>query len=133
MGYEHRKGYEAEFLIQEYLRDLAPDCYRPRAGSHDDVGDIVGLPIVISVKNHVALDLGTWMKGLIGMLGASGKELGVVWHKRMRYGHPRDWYVTMSGATFYRFLAVYMREVTGNVALPSNRLHEHGSDGHRVR
>jgi hypothetical protein len=97
------------------------------------VGDIAGLPIVVSVKNHREIDLGTWFKGLAKMLTASGKTFGVVWHKRRGFGHPRDWYVTMSGQTFYRFLTVYMREVNGNVALPGGGVHEPGGDGHPVR
>jgi hypothetical protein len=120
MSYESKKGYAAEHAIRMYLRDVAPDCYRPRAGGTADVGDIEGLPIVVSVKNHRALNLAGWVTDLTRMLLASKKTVGVVWHKRSGRAHPRDWYVTMTGATFMDLLRVYVRQNDVNPSLSSD-------------
>lgn len=110
-----RKGYDGERPVELLLQQIVPNVYRPRAGRHDDVGDIAGLPIVVSVKNHVTLKLAAWVDELGLMLSAADKATGVVWHKRVRKGSPLDWYVTMSGLQFMPFLNAYLREVARDV------------------
>jgi len=94
MSYESRKGYRAEHAIEEYIQNNLGDCYRPRAGRHNDVGDIVGLPFVVSVKDHAEMRLGPWMIDLQRMVNASGQPVGLIWHKRVRTSDPGNWYIT---------------------------------------
>jgi hypothetical protein len=97
MSYSHDKGYRAEAAVESLMRTLAPDCYRPRAGRRDDVGDIVGLPLVVSVKDHARLALAAWCDDLGRMVAASRHCTGVVWHKRAGRADPANWYVTTTG------------------------------------
>lgn len=110
MSYESRKGYDGEYEVLTYLashfRDV--ELYRPRAGAPQDRGDILGLPLVISVKNHVALDLGRWIKDLDVLVRNAHVETGLVWHKRVRVGSAAGWYVTMTGAHALPLLESYV-------------------------
>jgi hypothetical protein len=98
MGTSHRKGYAAEHAVEVLLRERYPfeaeHILRPRAGSSKDVGDIVGLPVVISVKNYVEPRLSGWVNDLEGMCENSGKGVGVVWHKTRGKASPLHWMVT---------------------------------------
>lgn len=108
MSYCSRKGYTAEHAVEELLRTWGhPACYRPRAGRHDDVGDIGGIPLVVSVKAHQRMELGHFIAELGRMVPASGLETGVVWHKKVGKGNPLDWYVTTTGSLFKPFYDAY--------------------------
>ena len=111
MSANSKKGYAAEHLVEMFLREIAPECYRPRAGSKTDVGDIGGLPFVVSVKDHARMELATGIDEAHQMMRYAGKGFGVVWHKRRGRGHPRDWYVTMRGADFFVLAQLYIEEV----------------------
>jgi hypothetical protein len=102
------KGYTAEHAVELVMQRYHPEASRPRAGKFDDVGDIAGIPIVISVKNHRAMKLADWLAGVKRMVAAAKLPLGVVWHKKIGKGKPEDWYVTMDGATFLAFYEVYI-------------------------
>jgi hypothetical protein len=102
------KGYTAEREVELVMQRYHPDASRPRAGRSDDVGDIAGVPIVISVKNHRAMRLAVWLAGVKRMVEASKLPLGVIWHKKIGKGKPEDWYVTMDGATFLAFYEAYI-------------------------
>lgn len=109
MSRESKKGYSAEHALEETLKACGfPLAYRPRAGRHDDVGDLAGLPIVISVKNHASLTLAQWVDEANAM-GDREDKLAVVWHKRRLHASPREWYVTMDGQTFLAFLGAYAK------------------------
>ena len=113
--------------MEVYLREhVNPACYRPRAGQVNDVGDILGLPITVSVKNQVTLKLSAWVLGCERMARASGLEAGVVWHKRRGKSSPADWYVTTSGKLFLPMLKAYVEVCDGYVALPGDEVHQHG-------
>jgi|KBSMisStandDraft_5_1062788.scaffolds.fasta_scaffold842132_2 hypothetical protein len=102
------KGYTAEHEVELVMRRYHPDASRPRAGRSDDVGDIAGIPIVISVKNHREMRLASWVAGVKRMVAAAKLPLGIVWHKKIGKGKPEDWYVTMDGATFLQLYEVYI-------------------------
>jgi hypothetical protein len=102
------KGYTAEHAVELLMQRYHPGASRPRAGQVHDVGDIAGVPIVISVKNHRAMKLADWVTGVKRMVLAAGLPLGVVWHKKIGKAKPEDWYVTMDGATFLAFYEVYI-------------------------
>ena len=108
MSYAHDRGYKAEHAIETFLQGRGHMCWRPRAGALADRGDIAGIPIVISVKDHTTLALGSWVGDLPRMVLASGLETGVVWHKRRGSGDPRMWYVTTTGAFFLPFYDAYV-------------------------
>lgn len=103
----HRLGYDAEHAIALYLASWGYGVERPRAGSHQDRGDLLGLPVVVSVKNHRGLDLSGWVGALPGMCAAAGLDHGVVWHKRRGRSSPGEWYVTTTGDTFIALLRGY--------------------------
>lgn len=107
MSRASRLGYDAEHAIEVYLAEHGFACVRPRAGAPQDRGDLAGLPVVVSIKNHKATELGKWMSALPRMCAAAGLPLGVVWHKRRGKASPADWYVTTDGATFLALLAAY--------------------------
>jgi hypothetical protein len=94
MSYASKKGYRAEHAVEEFIQRELGDCYRPRAGRANDVGDIVGLPLVISVKDHAHATLGPWIGDLQRMVYASDHTVGLIWHKRIRTGDPGHWYLT---------------------------------------
>ena len=112
MSYESRKGYSAEHDLLTFLAPIFGEhLYRPRAGAPQDRGDIIGLPFVLSVKNHSRLDLSDWIKGLDSMVAAAGVEAGVVVHKRVRTGSPSGWYVTTSVRLALPFFRSYVERV----------------------
>ena len=114
-----RLGYDGERPVEVYLREhINPNCYRPRAGATIDVGDILGLPITVSCKNHTRLSLAEWVVALQRMVRASGLEAGVVWHKRRGKSSPEDWYVTTTGGLFLPMLKAYVEVCDGGVAMP---------------
>jgi hypothetical protein len=107
VSYENRKGYSAEHEIEKYLIESGYErVYRPRAGQVNDVGDITGLSIVVSVKNHAKTALSQWVDDA-NLMGQRQDRPAVVWHKRRLKGHPRDWYVTMDGGTFMEIFQPY--------------------------
>jgi len=107
MSYTSAKGYRAEHAVELVLNERTRTCYRPRAGCPDDIGDIAGLPLVVSVKNHATMRLGDWVSDLNRMVIAAHLNTGVVWHKRIGKGDPRDWYVTTTGRFFLPFFDAY--------------------------
>lgn len=112
MSYASKKGYTAEHEVLTFLSTTFGDeLYRPRAGAPNDRGDILGLPLVVSVKNHSRLELSTWVKELDSMINVAHVETGIVWHKRARRGHPADWYVTTRGALALPLLMSYVERL----------------------
>jgi len=111
MNYSHDKGYRAEAAVEALMRTLDPTCYRPRAGSHRDVGDIAGVPLVISVKDHARLALASWVDDLAGMVANTNNLVtGVVWHKRSGRADPLNWYVTTTGRLFVPLFEAWCHE-----------------------
>lgn len=109
MSYESRKGYRAEHAIEEYLADYGHHVERPRAGTPLDRGDLTGLPLVVSIKDHARLDLAGWVDDMTGMVNRSSFPTGVVWHKRRGKGYPAQWYVTTTGDLFLPMLRALIR------------------------
>lgn len=108
-SYSHDKGYRAEAAVEAACREWFPDCYRPRAGRHADIGDIAGVPFVISVKDHTRMALASWCDDLTRMVAAVGSDYttGVVWHKRSGRADPLNWYVTAPGKLWLPFMRAY--------------------------
>lgn len=115
MSYASDKGYRAEALVRSYLATLAPGCYRPRAGGPRDVGDIGGVPFVVSVKDHAALSLSAWVDDMRRMTEVAHLDVGVVWHKRRNRGSPALWYVTTTGDMALVLLRAYATSVGGGM------------------
>lgn len=107
MSTSSRKGYAGERPIEELLlAEGYNGVYRPRAGRARDCGDLGGLPVVISAKNHGRLALAEWVTDLESQVVHAGLRSGVVWHKKRGRGDPRDWYVTTTGRLFLPLLAL---------------------------
>lgn len=111
MSASSRKGYDGEKPVLDLLNghdNPEPLYYRPRAGGVNDVGDIAPLPYVISVKNYRADRLGAFVDALPRLCVAADLPAGVVWHKRIGKGNPRDWFVTTSGEMWLEFHDAYL-------------------------
>lgn len=113
MSYESKKGYSAERAVEVMWNERNRPVMRPRAGAALDIGDLVGLPVLQSVKNHRALALADWVDGMGVQCGNAGLGVGVVWHKRRGKGHPFEWYVTTTGAMAVTLLEAYCDAVAG--------------------
>lgn len=113
MSYESAKGYRGERAVELLWHDLGRPVTRPRAGAAQDVGDLLGLPLVVSVKNCTRVDLAGWVTGMQAQMVHAGLPVGVVWHKRRGKADPRDWYVTTTGRCAVTLLEAYCDAVTG--------------------
>lgn len=103
MSQNSRKGYDGERPIELFMLERGLNVARPRAGQPHDVGDLSGLPYVISAKNQKSLKLAEWVSDAEGMAVNAGLRSAVVWHKKRGKASPLDWYVTMSGRLFLPF------------------------------
>lgn len=100
------KGTAWESTIVAYLREQGfPHVERRALLGVNDRGDISGLPDwVIEAKNCRREELPGWLDEAEAERVNAGAEYGVVWHHRRGRAHPRDGFVTMSGATYVRLL-----------------------------
>jgi|SRR5262245_1583263 len=111
MSYASKKGYRAEHDAELWvLQHIGVDVYRPRAGRTDDIGDLCGLPFVLSVKDHRDLELSAWVHGLRNMVQASGLDAGFVLHKRRGYGDVGEWYLTTTPRLALPILRSYVED-----------------------
>lgn len=114
MSYASAKGYMAEHATVQFLSTmLHADVRRPRTTSITavDTGDVVGVPLVVSVKNHAAMGLSKWVDEVEAMVARSPWETGVVVHKRRGKGHPRDWYATTSFGLLIPMIDSYVAQI----------------------
>lgn len=89
------------FLIEEGFTRVER---RALAGTADK-GDIAGLPgFAVEVKNCQRDGLPGWVDEVETERAHAGADYGVVWHHRRGRAHPRDGFVTMTGATFARLV-----------------------------
>lgn len=107
MSYASDKGYVAERAVEVMWNERGRPVTRPRAGAVADVGDLVGMPLVQSIKNHARLDLATWISGMETQMVHAGLPMGVVWHKRRGKASPYEWYVTTTGGCAALLLDAY--------------------------
>lgn len=117
MTYASRKGYEGERVSELWLEsELCLPLERPRAGSPQDRGDLIGLPFTVSVKNRRDLELSSWVDEMAGMAATNGHPAGVVIHKRRGRGNPAHWYVTTTGELWLPLARAYVNRVQANVS-----------------
>src|SRR5262245_46175373 len=74
-----RLGYEGEHPVEVFLRRRGWKVYRPRAGGPHDHGDIIGLPVTVSVKNWETTKLAHWCREVAKMKEVTGQAVGIVW------------------------------------------------------
>jgi hypothetical protein len=97
MSYESVKGYAAEHALEQYINDQGFIVWRPRTTSRKsaDLGDLIGLPMVLSIKNHARIALATAVDEMQDMAKQrSAWGTGLLLHKRPRKGDPGQWYAT---------------------------------------
>lgn len=96
MSYCSSKGYMAEHALEQYYRQLGYEVRRPRTTSHSntDTGDLAGMPLVQSVKNHARIQLAAAVDEMLAMVERSPWDTGLLYHKRIGKGQPGAWYVT---------------------------------------
>lgn len=122
MSYASDKGYAAEHCIGDYLTRMGHVVHRPRTTSHrdSDVGDLIGLPFPISVKNHHRLDLASWCDELEQMTRRASAETGIVVHKRRARADGGSYYVTTPMWLMLPFIDAYV-DIRGNDPRPVTR------------
>jgi hypothetical protein len=108
------KGTAAESAVVSYLQERELLAVRMPLHGNADRGDIqvFPLPITIEVKNHRAMDLGTWVNEMLAEKTNGKTKLGVVWHKRVGKGNPKDWYCTMTGEDFTTILLQLRKDMS---------------------
>lgn len=113
-------GTRFETIIANHMADALDDDRierRTRNGNKDrgDVGGVrtaFGERVVVEVKDTAKITLGTWMNEVETEKGNDDAPVGVVVHKRIRYGATRAGgsYVTMTLDDFLRILGGPERE-----------------------
>lgn len=95
-----------ETAVVRYLHECGfPTVERRALCGSTDRGDIAGLPgIVIEVKNHAHMQLGSWVEEAAVERLNDDARIGLVWHKRVGKGSPGDCYVTMTGRDLVELL-----------------------------
>lgn len=116
MSYASDKAFRAEHDVRTYLAGAGLDVTRPRTTSRKgvDYTDLIGLPLVFSVKNRERMALGEWCDELGVMIGRSPWDTGVVVHKR-RGAPPARMYVTTTLALLVPLIQVYEQQWTARV------------------
>lgn len=109
-----KKGAAFERLVADYAMQALDDdrIDRRTKNGNKDRGDVGGLRspfgerIVVEVKNTAHMDLGTWMKEVEVEKGNDDAPIGVIVHKRYRYGESKVGgnFVTMTYDDFLRIL-----------------------------
>jgi Holliday junction resolvase-like predicted endonuclease len=113
---ERRKGNEAERAVVAILRDHGWQAVTSRStnGTQDGMDVITDAPVAIEVKNHVKLDLSSWLKQAADN---AMEKIPLVWHKKKGESNPEHWYVTMEGTEFLKLLDLvrkYTDDIDGN-------------------
>lgn len=111
-AYAKAKGREAETRVaQAYREDGYTEADRRVRNGKFDRGDIGGVPCVateVKAEASYAGKLSGWLAEAEAERQNAGAALGVVWHKRKGTTDPREWYVTMTGATWLTVLKGYL-------------------------
>ena len=102
-AYERRKGNDAERAVVHTLREWGWDAITSLStnGTQDGMDIISDCPLAIEVKNHVKLDLSSWLKQAAEN---ALNKIPVVWHKKKGESNPEHWYVTMEGQELRKLL-----------------------------
>jgi hypothetical protein len=84
VSYASRKGYRCERDTREYLRQAGITTIRPRTTSYaaTDLGDLTGLPMVVSCKDWATMALSAWCDELSDMVDRSPYDTGLIVHRR---------------------------------------------------
>lgn len=100
---ERRKGNDAERAVAQCLKDAGWQAVTSRAknGTQDGCDIITDAPLAVEVKNHVRLDLSSWVAQANSN---AGDKVPVVWHKKRGVSSPLEWYVTMDGQALVELL-----------------------------
>lgn len=109
MSASKRKGTAAETAVVGYLRATGfPHAERRALNGASDRGDIAGIPgVVIEVKNTARIELAAHLDEALAERDNDGAEIAALWHKRRGKGNPKDWFVTLDGATFALLMRYY--------------------------
>ena len=110
---ERRKGNEAERAVAQTLKDegWAAVTSRAKNGTQDGYDIISDTPLAIEVKNHVRLDLSSWVTQA---RANADDKVPVVWHKKRGESSPLNWYVTMEGRALVALLEMIRNGPAGN-------------------
>jgi hypothetical protein len=104
---QKQKGTLAETAIVRYLQENNINARRnPLTGSRDEGDILISGPktFTLEVKNHRTMDLAQWVDQAMTEKANANTDFGVVVHKRLRKGDPKDWYVTLTLEEFTRLI-----------------------------
>lgn len=106
MSKQKQKGTAAETAVVNYLTERGINAVRNPPQGAKDKGDInlIGIPVIVEVKNHARMDLATWIREAAEEKMNDGAIAGIVWHKKRGQGSPGRWYVSMTGEDFLHLL-----------------------------
>lgn len=109
MSVQSRKCQESEYAVCAALMPYGTAVFRPRTTSITgrDIGDIHGLPLVVSVKNQKTMALAGWVDEMAAMVRRSPWDTGVVIHKRVRKAGVLQWYATTNVELLLPMLSAY--------------------------
>lgn len=107
MNPSKRKGTAAETAVVNYLQSWGYAVERRALQGSADRGDIAGLKgLVVEVKAAARMELAQWIDESEQEMLNDQSLLGVVWHKRRGKTSPGEWYVSMPGRVFMRWLGM---------------------------
>jgi hypothetical protein len=94
---QKRKGNRAELDVVRWLQTMGhPKAARIQAGTHDDCGDVSGIPgVVIEVKNRQQHDWAQYFRRLATQIINADAYTGVIVAKRAGETDPGKWLAVM--------------------------------------
>jgi len=120
MSKSKAKGTAAETAIVNYLNERKWEVKRRPPQGANDKGDIDcgNYPFILEVKNCKQMKLSEWVdeaeveagRAAVDYPWLDNPPAGIVVHKRVRRGQPKDWYVTMSVDSFVRLVEACWKE-----------------------
>lgn len=118
MSYSSNKGYMAEHALERYYQARGYEVRRPRTTSQTnvDTGDLAGMPLVQSVKNHARIQLAAAVDEMCAMVARSQWDTGLLYHKRIGKGQPGLWYVTTTVDLAQPLIDAYVRGLYGDIS-----------------
>jgi hypothetical protein len=109
MSKSKAKGTAEETLVADYLNSEGILCVRHPPQGAKDKGDInlLSLSAIIEVKNCKTMSLASWVDEAQAEKANAGKDIALVWHKRIRRGKAAEHYVTLTGEDAVKLLKAY--------------------------
>lgn len=103
MSVQKAKGTAAETAILRFLQEKGLLVLRNPPSGSKDKGDLTicgDTNFTVEVKNVKRMELSAWVDEALTEQANADTDFAVVMHKRVRKGHPSEWYCTMTIGQF---------------------------------